>query len=56
MITDKYANQKYVILIGAVFFISIICSTIIKPNIIDIIYLILCFIMVIRYIMICITK
>lgn len=54
MTTNKYADQKYVILIGIVFFVSILCSAIIDHSVVDIIYLILSLILAIRYIMICI--
>lgn len=56
MITNKYADKKYVILISAVFFVSIICSTIIEPNIVDITYLILSSIIAIRYLILCINN
>lgn len=56
MTTNKYVDKKYVILIGTLFFGCVLCSTIIDPNIVDIVYLALSFVLALRYIMVCIKN
>ena len=53
MTTSKYADMKYVVLIGVGIFITLLCSAIIDTSFIDVLYLVLIFICAIRYIIVC---
>lgn len=53
MTTSKYADMKYVVLIGVGIFITLLCSDIIDTSFIDVLYLVLIFICAIRYIIVC---